>query len=321
MKRRAFLNTATAFVSTFVAPHRSMGSPRSSHYRLVAGPARHQLGPSGALETELWLYNAVSPGPAIVADEGDELVVDFTNNLEQPTTIHWHGIRNVNEMDGVPGLTQLPIEPGETFTYRFPVNYAGTYWYHAHNKAWEQVTRGLYGPLIVNESKPNSVLDVVLLADDWRLKEDYQLEEASLGSLRDWSHPGRLGNWLTINGQDQPVIKLQRDSFVRLRFINSANARTLEFEIEGRALEIIALDGAPCDPFKRNTIKLGPGQRVDILFEVDDENFDLSEISGGQSYQAAKFAVLDKSNLASPKLPFQDLQKWADAPQEIQPKR
>jgi FtsP/CotA-like multicopper oxidase with cupredoxin domain len=213
-----------------------MGSPRSSHYRLVAGPARHQLGPSGALETELWLYNAVSPGPAIVADEGDELVVDFTNNLEQPTTIHWHGIRNVNEMDGVPGLTQLPIEPGETFAYRFPVNYAGTYWYHAHNKAWEQVTRGLYGPLIVNDSKPISVLDIVLLADDWRLKEDYQLEEASLGSLRDWSHQGRLGNRLTINGQDQPVIKLQRDSFVRLRFINSANARTLEFEIEGRAV-------------------------------------------------------------------------------------
>ena len=71
--------------------------------------------------------NAASPGPAILADEGDELVVDFMNNLQQPTTTYWHGIRNVNEMDGVPGLTQIPIEPDETFIYRFPVNYGGTY--------------------------------------------------------------------------------------------------------------------------------------------------------------------------------------------------
>ena len=89
------------------------------------------------------------------------------NQLDQPTTVHWHGVRNINAMDGVPGLTQDGIAPGDNFTYRFPLRNAGTFWYHAHNSAWEQVARGLYGPLIVYEDGViSSHGDIALLVND-----------------------------------------------------------------------------------------------------------------------------------------------------------
>ena len=164
--------------------------------------------------------------------KGETLEIDFHNKLDQPTTIHWHGIRNLNEMDGVPDVTQAVVEPDEQFTYSFPARDAGTFWYHAHNRSFEQVARGLYGPLIVTNSEPReNSRDIVLMADDWRLDEDWRFDEASLGSLHDWSHGGRLGNWLTINGQSQPEIPIPETGFVRLRFINAANARVLSFQL------------------------------------------------------------------------------------------
>ena len=81
-------------------------------YRIEARPARARLGEEGAAETNLWLYNGTSPGPVISALRGETLEVSFTNSLDVPTTMHWHGIRNLNEMDGVPDLTQAAVEPG-----------------------------------------------------------------------------------------------------------------------------------------------------------------------------------------------------------------
>ena len=118
--------------------------------------------------------------------KGEILEVLFTNNLEQPSTIHWHGIRNINGMDGVPELTQPAIEPGDSFTYRFPVNDSGTFWYHAHFKAWEQVARGLYGALIVTEQEDElNEQDILIIADDWKFTDDYQIDVDSFGNLHD----------------------------------------------------------------------------------------------------------------------------------------
>ena len=108
-------------------------------------------------------------------------------------------------MDGVAGLTQDPVPPGEEFTYTVPITDAGTYWYHAHTMAWEQVARGLYGPLIVQGKNDIEVdQELVLIMDDWRLDENAQIDEASFGNMHDWSHNGRLGSWFTINGRLQP---------------------------------------------------------------------------------------------------------------------
>ena len=106
------------------------------------------------------------------------------------------------------------------------------------------------------------------MADDWRLKEDYQLHEDSFGSLMDWSHQGCLGNWLTVNGETDPVISVAAGT-VRLRLVNAANTRVLAFRLGGdRPMRVVALDGAQCDPFDLQTIRLAPAQRADIMVEM-----------------------------------------------------
>ena len=115
----------------------------------ITAKAGDRLFYQGAEKSKPWLYIQSSPGLQISAAKGEVLEVTFVNQLDKPTMVHWHGVRNINAMDGVPVLTQDGIAPGDNFTYRFPLRNAGTFWYHAHNSAWEQVARGLYGPLIV----------------------------------------------------------------------------------------------------------------------------------------------------------------------------
>jgi FtsP/CotA-like multicopper oxidase with cupredoxin domain len=307
MKRRNFIRAGihagamTAMVSVLPLPSLAAGVRR---YAITAAPTAAHLGPPDRPATSLWLYGGTSPGPLIEAWRGEELEVEFLNNLDVPTTMHWHGIRNLNEMDGVPDLTQAAIEPGERFTYRFPLKDAGSFWYHAHNKGWEQLARGLYGPLIVRE--PDEVSgphDITLVADDWRLDGDYQLHEDSFGSLMDWSHQGRLGNWLTVNGTTDPEIPVAGGT-VRLRLINAANARTLAFRLgNGAPMRIVALDGAPCAAFDAESVRVAPAQRVDVLASFDDGRTVLEEISTGEPIDAVRFVGTTDATMPAPALP------------------
>ncbi len=109
--------------------------------------------------------------------QGGRLRVTAENRLDEPTTVHWHGMRMPNAMDGVPHLTQEPIAPGESFVYEFDCPDAGTFWYHPHVRGFEQVGRGLYGPLIVEEPEGAAAplaadRELTWVLDDWRLTED-----------------------------------------------------------------------------------------------------------------------------------------------------
>ena len=288
VNRRTFLKQLISTSSFALAPRFALSAVGPNYYEITAEATTHHFGPPGSAPSHLWLYNGTAPGPTLTATKGQELVVKFTNRLAQPTTIHWHGIRNLNAMDGVANLTQPPIKPGETFTYRFPVPDAGTFWYHAHHKSWEQVARGLYGPLIVQEAQNElNASDIVIVADDWRLLTDHQFDEASLGSLRDWSHQGRRGNWLTLNGQNIPHFHVPLGK-IRLRFINAANGRVLAFQFDkAREFTVMALDGAPCAPFTLDTLKLGPAQRADIVLDYDETISALYEVNTGEPHRAA----------------------------------
>ena len=243
-------------------------------------------------QTNLWLYNNTTPGPLLKAKKGEVLEVEFINKLDQPTTIHWHGIRNINEMDGVPDLTQAAVEPDDKFTYRFPVNDAGTFWYHAHNKSWEQVARGLYGALIVLDEHETfeDARDHLIVADDWLLDDNSQIDSSSLGSLGHWSHGGRLGNALTINGSYRPTIETAAMGQVRLRLLNAANARILSFALnDGLPIKVVSVDGSPCKPFEVEQVKISPAQRVDIVVEDGAQLSRLFEISTKTRFEAAVF--------------------------------
>ena len=116
-------------------------------YELIAAPLDVELVPGHV--TPAWAYGGQAPGLELRGRQGDWLRVRFINQLPEPTTIHWHGIRLPLEMDGVPYVSQLPVLPGEFFDYRFQLHDAGSFWYHPHTTSAAQLGRRLVGPLIV----------------------------------------------------------------------------------------------------------------------------------------------------------------------------
>lgn len=308
MNRREFLVTSTfAGVTAAVSTNVGATIAEDGVLEIVAGKSRRKLYRADAPVSNLWTYNRSCPGPEIRVRKGEHVRVRLINDLDEPTSIHWHGIRIVNAMDGVAGLTQKPVPPGGRFNYDFVALDAGTYWYHAHNKSWNQVGRGLYGPLIVEENEPafDRDHDLTLMIDDWRLDQSGKLDTASFGALMDWSHGGRLGNWLTVNGEGLPTFTLRAGEAYRLRLINAANSRILELDPQRFGARVIAYDGqALPEPVELGytPFLLGPAQRVDLLV-VPREDFALEEISGNQPFAFAGFKVEGEGGTA-PSVPL-----------------
>ncbi len=238
---------------------------------LNAGLSSTALLPLQYPETKLWTYNGETPGRLIRLQQGQLAKVELRNGLPQPTSVHWHGLRIPNAMDGVSGLTQEPVKPGDAMTYEFRALDAGTFWYHTHNKSWEQLARGLYGPIVVDENKPIIVdQDLVLVLDDWRLGQDGQIDEASFGNMHDWAHGGRLGNWITVNGKRNPDLPVKRGERLRLRLINAANAKVFQLGLSELVPFVVAVDGQPVLPRRLRQVDslLSPGQRIDLIVDV-----------------------------------------------------
>ena len=185
--------------------------------------------------------------------------------------MHWHGLRVPNAMDGVPYLTQAPIAPGESFTYEFDAIDAGTYWYHPHMRSFEQIGRGLYGALVIEEANPPRVdRELVWVLDDWRLTENMAIADG-FGTGMDMSHAGRLGNTFTINGRAPEPQVVRSGERIRLRLINTANARILALDFGALVPQVIALDGqpvAPHAPAGLGWVLIGPAMRVDLILDT-----------------------------------------------------
>ena len=296
LSRRNFTKRSLASFLLTALPSVVFAKNKIINYKLSAEKSNFNFDKN--FTSDLWLYNHENPGPLLKANKGDILKVNFTNNLDEPTSIHWHGIKNINKMDGVPYLTQDPVQPGETFSYEFPLNQSGTYWYHAHFESWKQVAKGLYGPLVVNDKTDNLIEDdIVILADDWRLNKKYQIDEKSFGSLMDWSHAGRVGNWLTMNGKKSPQYSIRANSLARLRFINASNARILKFGSSLKNNNIIAVDGVTVKPMLVKDFTLAPGQRIDLLINtVDLLKVDFFEISHTKQLKAFTLNVTKANN-------------------------
>ncbi len=262
---------------------------------LLARPGSARLGPPDAPATPVWGYGGAVPGPTIRLRQGARIARLLRNDLPQPSSVHWHGVRIDNAMDGVPGLTQPPVPPGGSFLYDFAAPDAGTFWYHPHHRSWEQMARGLYGALIVEEEAPPAVdRDDMLLIDDWRLAADGHLRE-DFGALHDAAHAGRIGNWTTVNGESGWTRRVRRRERLRLRLANVANARIFALHLKGLVGWLVALDGQPlARPRKAGRLRLAPAQRADLILDVDapdsGEAFLVSE-ERGRGYAIATFAV------------------------------
>ncbi len=261
MKRRDFLFTTCAAA---LAPRIALAS---APFELVAQPVNAQILPEGDPATPMLGFNGSTPGPVLRARQGDTFDIRFLNQIGEGSAVHWHGLRIDNAMDGVPGMTQPIVEKGAEFEYSFRAPDAGTFWYHSHNRSWEQVARGLYGPLIVEELSPPDVdHDLIVMIDDWRITEDGALVDG-FENRHDQAHQGRLGNY--ARALFEPNIPVRRGDRVRLRLINVATDRIFPIELEGIDGKIVAFDGMPLpDPQEVSNLILSPAQRLDIIADV-----------------------------------------------------
>ncbi|WP_437723559.1 multicopper oxidase family protein [Sorangium sp. So ce861] len=217
---------------------------------------------------EVWAYNGQVPGPTIRVRRGDTLRVTFTNRLPRPTTVHWHGVRVPNAMDGVPSVTQPAVPPGGTFVYEFVPKDAGTFWFHPHLRSSEQVERGLYGVLVVEDPEPPPYSrDVVWVLDDWRIRQG--AIDPQFNTPHDLMHDGRWGNVITVNGNIDERLAVRPGERLRLRLLNSANGRVFAPDFSGLDARVIAVDGlytaGPLDPGR---FELAPGNRIDLDITV-----------------------------------------------------
>jgi FtsP/CotA-like multicopper oxidase with cupredoxin domain len=261
MNRRDFLITTCAAA---LAPGLTRGAPPVD---LIAAPVSAQILPQGEPATPMLGFNGSTPGPVLRARQGEVFDIRFLNRIGEGSAVHWHGLRSDNAMDGVPGLTQPLVDTDAEFAYRFQAPDAGTFWYHSHNRSWEQVAKGLYGPLIVEELTPVDVdHDFVVMIDDWRLTQAGTLAEG-FDDMHDQAHQGRLGNY--ARALVVPNAPVRRGDRVRLRLINVATDRVFPLGLDGITGKVVALDGMPlATPQNTSDLILAPAQRVDIIADV-----------------------------------------------------
>jgi FtsP/CotA-like multicopper oxidase with cupredoxin domain len=221
------------------------------------------------VRTEAWTYNGSLPGPLIRVRRGDRLIVRFSNKLPQSTTVHWHGVQVPIQMDGVPGVSQPPVEPNGSFTYDFVVPDAGLYWYHPHVMSAAQVGFGLYGALLVEDPDENiDAPDELVL-----VLSDIAVDDTS-GALHPWDSGGvlgalfgREGNHVLVNGRKTPTVTIRDGARQRWRIVNAAKSRYFELVLgELQPFHLIGVDGGLLEySVERRTLVLGPGERADVL--------------------------------------------------------
>ena len=263
--------------------------------------------PEGIMTNKLGI-NGAFHGPDIIVGPGDRIIATVINNLPLPThatTMHWHGIRQIdgkNNMDGVPFVTQPPIQPGETFVYDFNVDGVGTYWYHSH--VLDQYVDGLLGALIVRDPAETSIYnDVIMLIKDYYRSLTDSYLPYYLSPFSDGAEP--VPDNVLINGVGQTagcraakncnyttalastftqtcgmystyaaVLAAQAvakattvptdNKITRLRFIAGNAITVLNVSVDGHNMWVLSLDGQAVQPVRVTSLLLNAGQRVDV---------------------------------------------------------
>jgi FtsP/CotA-like multicopper oxidase with cupredoxin domain len=213
----------------------------------------------------MWTYNGTVPGPVIRAKKGDRLIVHFRNSLPESTTIHWHGVRVPNAMDGS-SMTQKPIAPGETFDYAFVLPDAGTFWYHPHLDSSTQVGYGLYGALVVEDpGEPPLGDELIVIFSDASIDTDGGLEP---GDAAGWygDYFGREGTVLLVNGRVLPTLRMRAGVPQRWRVINASRARFFQALVPGVSLQRVGTDvGLSSAPQAVDRVSVVPGEREELV--------------------------------------------------------
>ncbi|KAI0882949.1 multicopper oxidase [Annulohypoxylon maeteangense] len=248
-------------------------------------------------------FNGTVPGPLITADWGDDLVIHVTNNMKSNgTSVHWHGIRMLNntQNDGVPGISQCPIAPGETYTYKFRATQYGTSWYHSHFSL--QYAEGLWGPMILRgpaTANYDDDLGTLVLQDwshtpifgAWANKQEWgithELDNILINGTNIFDCSGTSDPHCTGNGKKFEAI-FQHGKKYLIRVLNVALDSYFNFHIDGHNFTVIASDFVPIDPYETDSIMISSGQRYDIIVDANAEPGDYWLRSGWQPASACQ---------------------------------
>ena len=266
-------------------------------FNLTAQPIKKTV---DGRELNLLSYNGIIPGPVIKVKQGSKITVNLINKLETPTTLHAHGIRMKNEFDGVPDVTQKPINPGETFTYQLDFLDAGVFWYHPHIREDRDQELGLYGVILVTPAKadnwPIADQEEIIVLDDMLVSA--QGQAVFYPDVVTHAIMGRFGNTLMINNQISYNLETEVGKKLRLYLVNVANARPFEFVIDGTQLNLIGSDaGLYQNPQKVSSVVLGPSERAIVEINFDEPgSYLIKNQTPKKSYVLGRINVTDASD-------------------------
>jgi FtsP/CotA-like multicopper oxidase with cupredoxin domain len=268
--------------------------PNIVEVRLRAGRARAVVGEK---EIDVLAYNGMVPGPILQARPRQRVIVHFENGLDEPTTIHWHGLRIPDTMDGSPRI-QSPVPAGKSFTYDFVVPEAGSYWYHPHVATHDQLERGLHGAIVIQDDlDPIYDVERFLVLDDVLLDSAGNISPTRLDGLTGMT--GRYGNTLLTNGRmaKNATATAKKGNVERWRLLNTANARRMRVHVEGARARLIGTDGGllpkPMDLVEASDVTLAVGARLDLEVSYDaagSAKLVLSDAEGPQTMFAVAVA-------------------------------
>ena len=269
--------------------------------RLTAGIVRR---PFKGRTLTMFAFNGQYPGPLLQVAQGAEVTVELTNALDQPTTVHWHGIRLDNANDGVPDMTQRAVARGERFTYHLRFPDAGIYWYHPHVREDVQQDLGLYGNIMVRSPRPDyfspANREEVLMLDDLLLDDDGMMpfgESATTHALM-----GRFGNVMLVNGEPRYASSVARGEVVRFFLTNVSNTRTFNVSFPGARMKVVASD---VGNYEREqwveSVVIGPAERyvVHVRFDRPGEVALVNRVRGLDHLYGRFFPEVDTLGVVS----------------------
>ena len=271
-------------------------------------------------EIRMLAYNGSIPGPVIKAPKGAVITINFTNDIDIPTTLHSHGVRLDNQFDGVPDVTQKAIPVGGSFSYKVKFPDEGVFWYHPHIREDYTQASGLYGNYIVTSDDPDywsPVNEEVPLMVSDILIENGQV--AAFGQVADHALMGRFGNVMLTNGTDHYNLSVKQGEVVRFYITNVASTRVFNLSIPGAKMKLVGADNGRYEKEALvDSVLLGPAERavVDVLF-ADPGTYTLEHQTPTHTYAMGKITVTPDQIATSYKVQFETLRSNSDISKAI----
>lgn len=291
-------------------------------YDLTASIVKKQIGNS---VVKMLAYNGMIPGPLIKVEQGAEVTLNFTNNIDIATTIHSHGVRLANKFDGVPDITQKAVDIGKSFAYQIKFPDAGMYWYHPHVREDYAQELGLYGNYWVIPSDKNYWppvnREVVLFLDDILLENG---NIATFGkTFVNHALMGRFGNTMLVNGETNYSLTVKEGEVVRFYFTNAANTRTFNISMPGAPMKLVGGDNGKYEKeVFVESVMLSPSERaiVEVLFPKAG-SYTLTHTTPSRTYMLGTIDVSSEKTDTSHAKAFATAQTNADVTVSIAPFR